>query len=166
MFTKNMWSIYRKWMIIAILSGCVYVFGYSDNVSIGFAAAPCIQECLSNQNECNDFCNEDCLEDSTNAACQSCLSACSHTYFQCLSYAVSCQGLDVTPGVCQVEYGSHCPLDTMGEPHCEDPSAFNAYFLVCDSSLGTGQCVTCPDHRYCSGLNGEGEYLPPCSHLF
>lgn len=166
MSRKNMWSIYRKWMIIAILSGCVCVIGYSDRTDKAMASAPCIQECESNQNECNDYCNEDCIQDSTNEACQSCLQACSQTYFQCLSYAVSCQWLDVTPGVCQVEYGSHCPLDPNGQPNCADPSAFNAYFLVCDMSIGTGQCVSCPYYRHCSGLNGQGDYLPPCNHLF
>ncbi len=157
MFTKNMWSIYRKWMIIAILSGCVYVFGYSDNVSIGFASAPCIQECESNQNGCNDLCDIYCREDSTDAACSSCFSACSHTYFQCLSYAVSCQNLDVIPGHCSVEFGLHCVPYGSGLTCNTNQGAYYGYYLMCHN-LGGAECVSCTE-GYCYGVNPD---IPWC----
>lgn len=156
-----MWSIYRKWMIIAILSGCVYVFAYSGNIENAFAA-PCIQECESNQNECIDWCDYDCSADGTQEDCYSCLQACSQAYFQCLSYAVSCQGLDVTPGRCAVNFGSYCPKDIYGDADCSVPSQnYLGYSLQC-SVLGheEWQCVNCSnDNNYtCQNPNN----LPPC----
>ena len=146
-------SIYRKWMIIAILSGCVYVFGYSDNVSIGFAAAPCIQECESNQNECNDYCGESCAEDSNDIACYTCLQSCSQTYFQCFSYAVSCEYLDVVPGRCEVEFGVHCPVIN-GIPLCDPYNAHMGYWMQCTARVGGYDCNTCPNNEYCVGATG------------
>ena len=135
--------------------GCVYVFGYSNRTE-NVLAAPCIQECQSNQNECNDNCDYECSEYSTQEDCDSCLSACSHTYFQCLSYAVSCDDMDVQPGRCEVEYAQHCPIIS-GQANCSDPSAYNDYFLICDLPFGMGQCVSCPwANYYCVGQGNLG----------
>ena len=157
MLNKDMWSIYRKWMIIAILSGCVYVFGYSDKVENVAADAPCIQECESNLNECNDFCDEDCRDGSTDAACYSCLQACSQTYFQCLSYAVSCQDLDVTPGHCAVDFGLHCVPYGGGHTCDQQFGAYYGYYMICHN-LGGAECVSCTE-GYCYGVNPA---LPGC----
>ncbi len=154
MLKKNLWLIYRKWMIIALLSGCVYVFGYSDRVESGSAAAPCIQECDSNLNECNDYCDYYCDETSDQQACDSCLQACTQAHFQCLTYAVSCQDLDVVPGRCSVEYADHCPIIN-GTPNCSHSGAYAAYYLICNNAIGPGQCVSCPYANYfCVGSNG------------
>ena len=125
-----MWSIYRKWMIIAILSGCVYVFGYADPTMQEVVAAPCIEECESNLNYCNDVCAyPSCGEDSTEQDCYSCLQSCSQTYFQCLSYAVSCQWLDVDPARCTVDYALHCPV-IAGDPRLR-PSRHRITPILC-----------------------------------
>ena len=156
MLNKNMWSIYRKWMIIVLLSGCVYVFGYSDRVT-RTAAAPCIEECEDNISSCRDNCADSgiCDENSTSAACTSCIVACQSDYNNCSLVAVTCNQSSSYSPVCQVQYGSHCPV-IGGQPNCSHPDAFNAYFMVCDTYYG--HCVYCPEAAYCAGSNG----YPPC----
>lgn len=152
----NMWPIYRKWIIIVVLSGCVYFVGYTDKVESVFAA-PCIEECENNLNDCNDACAYTC-EMSTEEDCDDCLSECSQAFFLCLIPAVSCEQLDVPPAQCSVEYGSHCPI-IGGVADCSNQDAYNAYFLICDQPVGSGQCVSCPYANYeCVGSNG----LPSC----
>lgn len=152
----NNWPVLRRLTILGMLLACLYMFGYSEQTAVT-RAAPCIQECETNLNYCNDTCDEDCREDSDDPACESCLQSCSQTYFQCLSYAVSCQGLDVNPGRCEVNFGYHCPIIS-GNPDCNDPQTHLGYSLTCQMFNGTGQCVSCPDHDYCTGAGG----IPPC----
>lgn len=143
-------------MIVCMLLGCVYVFGYSDFTD-RVQAAPCIQECESNRNECNDFCHEDCSEDSTDPACYSCLQSCSQTYFQCLGYAVSCQGLDVNPGRCSVNFGLHCVPQGGGWTCNTQQGAYYGYYLICRNPMDE-ECVSCTG-GYCTGANPN---LPNC----
>lgn len=158
MLNKNMRPIYRKLIIIAILSGCIYGFGYSDRTETVYAA-PCIQECDSNYNACNDACGYSCSESSDQQACNSCLQVCTQTHFQCLSYAVSCSGLDTTPGHCSVEFALHCPIEN-GVANCGSPNAYNDYFMLCENPYGGGLCVACPGpNYYCVGQGSIG-YCP------
>jgi len=135
----------------------VYVFGYSDTTEIVFAA-PCIEECQNNQNDCNSACDYACSENSTQEDCNSCLSACSQTFFQCLSYAVSCEELDVPPARCSVEYAQHCPIPVpSGTPDCTSQQSYNDYYLLCDHPYGPGRCVSCPNiNWYCVGQGSLG----------
>ena len=156
MLERTSMRLIRKLAILSLLAACFYVFGYSDHTQ-SVAAAPCIQECETNRNYCNDTCDDACRADSSDAACYSCLQSCSQTYFQCLSYAVSCQDLDVQPGRCEVGWGMHCPVIN-GIANCSDPSAHGGYYLICELFTQTGiQSVSCPDHDYCTGSGG----LPP-----
>jgi hypothetical protein len=150
MLNRNMWPIYRKWTLIALMLGCVYVFGYSDRMTQYVAAAPCYEECESNLNQCRDTCEGDCNDNGS--SCGSCIISCQNQYWNCLGYAVSCENETVTPGHCSTEYGSHCPIIN-GVANCSDPGAYNAYFMICDFQGGT--CVSCPYDRYCVGSNSE-----------
>ena len=152
-------SLYRKVIILILLCGCTYYYGIND--AAVHASAPCIQECETNLNYCNDTCDEDCREGSDDPTCYSCLRACSQTYFQCLSYAVSCEGLDVQPGRCEVGYTLHCPISG-GVPDCGSANAHYGYSLTCELFSQTGvYCVSCPNGEYCTGSGG----LPPCTGL-
>lgn len=155
----NNWPVLRRLTILGMLLACLYMFGYSEQTEVSHAA-PCIQECETNLNYCNDTCDEDCREDSDDATCESCLQSCSQDYFQCLSYAVSCQGLDVNPGRCEVGFSAHCPIFN-GVPNCAHPDAHMGYHLTCELFSQSGvYCVSCPDYHYCTGSG-----LPPCFGL-
>lgn len=148
--------IFRKWAIIAVLLGAVYVFANTDNRSIGFAA-PCIEECEDNLASCRDECISSCDETSSRESCDSCVMGCNQPYLSCLGSAVWCDiGNSYTPN-CTVQYGSHCPIIS-GQPNCAHPSAYNAYFLI--FTQGGNQCVSCPSFRYCSGSGGVGPCIP------
>lgn len=157
MLRKNMRSIYRKWAILALLLGGVYFVGYSDQFTRDVGAAPCVEECEDNRAMARDACNDLCVDSSTSADCNTCIMSSNSTYLSCLSNAVWCnQGYSYSPN-CTVQYGSHCPI-IGGQPNCGDPSAYNAYFLLC--TQGGNQCVSCPGYRYCSGSGGAGPCVP------
>ena len=155
MFSKNMRAIYQRLLILGLLSMCLFVFGYSDAVESVYAA-PCVQECETNQGYCNGECQSACNEDSTDAACTSCITTCNSQFLSCLSNAVWCDNEVSQPGRCTVYYTDHCPI-IGGDPDCDDQSAHAGYSLICNTT-GNQQCVSCPDHHYCSGSNG----LPGC----
>ncbi len=157
MLRKKMWPIYRKLSIIGILCFCVYLFGYSDNTTVGFAAAPCIQFCENNSNDCNASCEANCSQDSTDNSCEACMQTCSQTYFQCLGYAIYCSGQTVNPARCDVDWVPHCPV-IGGVPNCQAPGTHYGYALKCNIFDGPERCVACPDHEYCTGSGN----LPPC----
>ena len=53
MLERKSMKVVRKLAIFSLLAACLYVFGYSDQTQ-AVAAAPCIQECETNLNYCND----------------------------------------------------------------------------------------------------------------
>jgi len=149
----NLWSIYRKCVIIAMISVGVYLTGYSDAASRPVAAAPCIQECETNQGSCIDACQEICgAEDGTESGCQSCVIACNSQFLTCLGNAVWCENEEATPGVCATQYGSVCDVNpNTGQPQ----NCRNRYYLTCPW-FGGGTCVNCFG-KYCYGGG-----MPPC----
>lgn len=77
MFSRNMQLIYRRLMILGMLSMCLVYFGYSDKTQSVQAAGGCQQDCDRYWEMCNDFCQGDCGVGSTDANCESCLTQCS-----------------------------------------------------------------------------------------
>ena len=159
MLSKNMWSIYRKWLIIAIMSGCMMVLNQYEPVKAR-AFAPCYEECDSNVNLCRDECEEECDEGSTNSTCGTCIIACQNQWLNCMSVAVSCQGETVMPGQCGVTFGKYCEQDQYGWASCStNPSTnYNHYSTEC--TILNHQCVNCPagNGYTCENPN----HLPPC----
>lgn len=159
MFTNNILSICRKWAILGILCLCLFEFGYTNRTVESSAARPCMQYCETNLGECNTACEPSCDENSTDAVCSSCLQACSQQYFQCLSYAIFCDGEVAQPGRCDVNFTTHCPVDVNGAPDCNDPNNNHmGYSTTCTALVGGYQCINCPNHEFCTQTGG----LPNC----
>lgn len=154
MLTKNMNRIYRRWIILGILSVCVGVFGYSDAIESVYAA-PCIQECETNLGTCRHECTASCSD--IDSICSSCLVACNVQFNNCMGYAVWCENSEAQPGQCGVNFGTHCPRYN-GVPDCTVPSNnHNGYSMTCPA-LGDQHCIHCPPNEYCAGTGD----LPPC----
>ncbi len=136
-------SIVRKWFAIFLIGLSIYFVGLSDETRTGLAA-PCIQECETNQGSCIDECQESCNANSTASVCQSCVISCNSQFLSCLGNAVWCENEESTPGFCTTQYGSVCDVDYQGNPvNCQ-----NRYYLTCPWSGGT--CVNC-FNKYCYG---------------
>lgn len=156
MFSMQMRAICQRLLILGLLSMCLLFFGFSDEVET-VRAAPCIQECETNQGSCNSECSDLCLPNKTSSECNSCILSCRSSFNNCLRSAVDCTGEVAQPGRCSVNYGSHCPIIS-GTAECSHPSAYNAYFLICQN-LGGGSCVSCPNERHCTGSGGQPSCL-------
>ena len=152
---RKMWSLYRKWFVLSVLAGCLYGFGGSENSIRSVTAAPCVQECESNQGSCRSNCETECLATSTQAECNSCILSCNSQFLSCMQHAVWCENEETQPGRCMVNWGLNCPYDPATGGYTCDPNqgAQNGYSLTC-STLGGGTCVACPDFRYCTGAGG------------
>lgn len=151
--------VYKRLAILGLLVACcVFTFISSDEVRSVGSAARCIQDCERSENLCNDSCQTSCDENSTDADCNSCLTNCNVQSNRCSQGAVNCVNTPENPApACTVDYGTHCPI-IGGTPHCDNASGgHNGYFMIC--SIGGGQqCVSCPDHDFCTGSNN----LPAC----
>lgn len=147
MFAKENLVIYRKLVILAILSGCVYVFGASEGATANArTSAPCFQECDAIYNSCIDECQSSCDDETgSQAACHSCIGSCSSSKNACYGYAVYCEQDPASPGVCATQYGLVCPI-IGGDVHCE--LGQNRYYLLCNWE--NGYCVDCFS-QYCYG---------------
>lgn len=157
MFSTQMRAIYQRLLILGLLSMCLFYFGFSDEVETVQAAAPCIQECETNQGSCNSDCSDSCLPNKTREECNSCILSCRSSFHNCMRHAVDCTTEVSQPGRCSVNYGSHCPVIN-GTADCGHSSAYNAYFLIC-TNLGSSSCVSCPNERYCVGSGGQSNCL-------
>lgn len=157
MFSREMQRIYKRLMILGMLSMCLFYFGYSDKVEKVFAA-PCIQDCEASEAMCYDSCKTSCSADSTDQECSDCITSCRNSFTSCMRHAIYCEPIDTGPAGanCSLNFGGHCPI-VGGTANCNDPSAHNGFFLICPVAGGQ-QCISCPDHEYCVGANG----LPPC----
>jgi len=142
-------KIINRFLVLGLLTACLFVFGYSDKIEITSFAAECMQTCETNQFQCMDNCYSACDEDMTDTDCHTCVITCHSEFLSCMRHAVWCENEVSNPGICQVGYGDHYDYPGGTSTHA-------GYFLVCDSIVG--QCVKCPDHEYCVGTNG----LPPC----
>jgi prenyltransferase beta subunit len=144
----------KRLFVLGVFSTSLYVFGWSD-LARPVLAAPCVQECETNQGSCNSDCQSACEADSTDSACRSCILSCNTQFLSCLNNAVWCDNEVSQPGRCTVDWVPHCPVIN-GVPNCSHPDAHYGYALTC-TEMGH-QCVACPDHHYCTGSGG----LPGC----
>lgn len=157
MLSKNMRIIYKRLMILGVLSICLFVFGYSDETE-KIQAAVCMQDCETSQFMCNDSCATSCASTSTSADCTSCIHSCRNSFNNCGRHAIYCTGGTSQPGRCGVNFGRHCVLMPGGTYSCDPANgAYDAYYLTC-TNLGGGSCVSCPESRFCQGTDGT----PPC----
>lgn len=155
MFSRNMQMIYKRLMILGLLSMCLFVFGYLETTP-GVSAARCIQDCVASEGTCDDSCMTACSAESTDEDCASCLQSCDTQFTRCMRGAVSCENSGPYPNSqCQVNFGQHCPV-VGGVADCADPTAHYGYSEICNRSFGF-QCIACPDHEICTTEN-----LPPC----
>jgi hypothetical protein len=152
MFTSKMWKIYNRWLIFAVLLGCLLVVSGTEAVSDTSSAALCTVDCDDSYRRCNDSCDTACAADSTDPICLSCVSACTDQWDSCLVRAVTCTKAPTYNKRCDANWADHCYFDQNGVKVCDH----SGYFEVCTNS--GGQCVSCPDHEICTGSNG----LPPC----
>lgn len=156
MFSRKMQMIYQRWLILGLLSMCLFVFGYSDEVENVAATARCIQDCVASEETCDDSCVTACSADSTDEDCNSCIQSCDTQFTRCMRGAVSCENSGPYPNSrCQVSFSQHCPQDN-GLPNCSSPDAHYGYSEICNTSFGS-QCVACPGNEICTTGN-----LPPC----
>ena len=156
MFSRNMQAIYKRFLILGLLSMCLFVFEYSDKVESVGATAICIQQCESSEARCNDSCATACSADMADADCNSCVQNCNNQFQSCARFAIYCNnpGPLYSPN-CGVDYGLHCPL-VAGEFNCNSPYSHTGYFLTCNT-IGGNQCISCPGEELCSNPGG----LPP-----
>ncbi|CAN5280339.1 hypothetical protein BH10ACI1_BH10ACI1_34470 [soil metagenome] len=72
MFSKDMQAIYRRLMILGLLSMCLFVFGYSDKiVTVEAASGICSQDCAKYEQICLDICQDACSTGSRDTDCNS-----------------------------------------------------------------------------------------------
>jgi len=145
MISPNLQRLYKRLLVLGLLSGCLAVFGFGIETRSVYAAG-CIQDCQSAVDQCDDECVPYC-SDLGDATCEACLGSCASTFNSCMAHAVYCtygESPSYSPR-CEVFMGLHCPLDNNGHPDCRDEAgAHYAYTLVCQT-LGGGHCVACPD---------------------
>jgi len=88
MFGKTMWSIYRKWIIIVLLAGCVYVFAYDSRATQDVVAAPCCESCpgFGDPVEGMYTCANECFLQypGNTPAQQACYNQCMGCYISCI----------------------------------------------------------------------------------
>jgi hypothetical protein len=89
MFTLPRLKLYRKFLIIGVLSAAVFVVSSTSRV----AANPCCVACLATYNSCTEYC----YGLSSDPATEECLIGCGNNYEAC-SRACGA-GLPVCPAV-------------------------------------------------------------------
>lgn len=155
MFSPYMVSLYKRLLALGMLCACLAA---PPTLTGTVFAAGCIEQCMDTEAQCSDNCADECS--SSDTACGSCIETCATRFNSCTMGKVICAGsgggTTYTPS-CQTEYSNHCPVIN-SITHCDDPSAHAGYYQLCNNAPGGGQCVTCPDHEYCTGSGG----LPPC----
>lgn len=149
-----MQMVYKRLMILGLLSMCLFVFGYSNETQNAAASAACIQDCEASERTCDDSCMTACSI--SDEDCNSCIGSCDTQFERCMRFAVSCANTGPYENSrCQVNFGQHCPVEN-GLPNCMSPDAHYGYYEICDRSFGF-QCVSCPDGEVCYTQD-----LPPC----
>jgi hypothetical protein len=154
MLTKNMRAVYKRLLVLSLLTAYLVVFVSSDEVERVYASA-CIQDCEAYEAMCYDNCASDCSGNG-DAACSSCMSDCSAEFRSCAMHAEWCEGggTSYSPN-CQVGYADHCPV-APGYPNPNCDGGHSGYYLTCNT-LGGGHCVACPDDNWrCVGDDGAG----------
>lgn len=157
MFSRNMQMIYRRLMILGLLSMCLFVFGYSDNSQTVQANLLCAQDCDRYFEMCNDSCQGQCGgEGSTDESCNTCLTNCADQWNSCSSRATYCSsgGTISYDPQCTTDYGRHCINLGGGLEDCSDAAgAHNGYSETCNRIGYENGCVVCPDGEICHGSN-------------
>lgn len=151
MFSPDTLAVFKRLLILAVLSIGLVVFSSSVGDKTVYAAA-CLQDCMTSENYCYDSCLEFCDGDD-DEACNSCLSVCVSEFNSCARHSVWCEGAEVsyTP-TCQGSFVHHCPIIN-GAPDCSHPEAHWSYTLDCQT-IGGGHCLWCqhnPDYWDCGG---------------
>ncbi len=59
MFSRNMRTIYERLLILGLLSACLVVFSFSNEVESVFASV-CYQDCEASRAMCDDSCMTSC----------------------------------------------------------------------------------------------------------
>lgn len=154
MLSENMRELYKRLLVLGLLSVCLIVFSSSDNIESVYAA-PCIQDCEASEIMCYDSCATSCS--TIDANCNSCLASCQTQFQNCISHAVWCEdgGPSATPN-CQTEYANHCPIAS-GTPNPDCTGGHSGYYQICEN-IGGQRCVACPGNESCTGSGG----LPRC----
>jgi hypothetical protein len=151
MFSRKMRPIYKRWLILGLLSMGLLGFAYSDNIETVQGSLLCAQDCDSYWQICNDSCQEACS--STDAACNSCLTNCASEWNYCSEHATYCTSGTITYGPeCQVDFGIH---DSPGGSHY-------GYHEICNRIGYQNGCTVCPSGETCSPLPGGNPIPPPC----
>lgn len=150
MFSKSTRAIYKKLSVLGLLSGCLLVFGSSNQVEPVFASV-CYQVCEAERAMCDDNCRNACS--TSDGSCVSCITQCSQYYNTCMGMAIYCVdggGSSYNPN-CQVMFGGHRNLTT-NETH-------SGYHQDCLHSITQLPCIACPPNEDCDGPNLN---TPPC----
>mgnify|MGYP000882224204 CR=1 FL=1 len=96
MFSKNMQAIYSRLMILGLLSMCLFVFGFSENIETAHAAV-CQQDCDRYKEICDDNCQDECSDTGQrHSACNSCLTSCSVEWNSCSEHSIYCTSGTIT----------------------------------------------------------------------
>lgn len=163
MFSVKMQAIYKRLLILALLSMCLFVFGYTDEVeNVQAATLLCAQDCDRYFEMCNDSCQGQCGEGSTDTDCNSCLTSCSQQWNSCSSRATYCTSggtVSYNPQ-CAVQSGRHC-IDIGGSPQCAtSDGGHDNYFETCNRIGYENGCIVCPTGEICQNDTTGG--LPQC----
>lgn len=73
-----MLKVYRKFLILFVMLGCLYVVGQGNKV----AAVPCCSQCDGVYFACQDYCESDQIKDWMRPACH---ANCDNNYNNCMS---------------------------------------------------------------------------------
>jgi hypothetical protein len=163
MFSKNNLAVYRRLLVLGLLSICVLYFGYADKVETVKAASACQQDCDRYYEMCTDNCASECDSDSSDTDCNSCLYNCALEWNDCSEHSIYCTSGTVSYSpVCSVDFGIHCPWDSSnGIYNCGQGWAHNGYFETCDRIGYEDGCIECPSGEQCCPFGGCGPGDPP-----
>ena len=155
MFSKDMLRVYKRLLMLGFISASLFFLGFMDEPVRATELAPCMENCMMSEDMCLDSCAPSCSTDDAN--CNTCITNCQNQFMSCMRFAVSCPDVAITTSpACQIGFADHCPV-VGGSANCSDPNAHSGFFQICTTISGN-QCVSCPDHEFCTGSNG----LPPC----
>lgn len=157
MLTGDMLQVYRRLLVLGLLCGCLYVFGFSSGAGSVGAVRLCTQDCIAWHDEDLDRCASDCPA-GTCSDYASCIQTADNRYHTCLSGSYWCTGAfsGYSPHCSQVEFGSHCPDSVLPENCNSSTEIHQGYRQLCD--YRPGGCTQCPPGESCPSINGTS----PC----
>ena len=117
MLKKNMWSIYRKWMIIVVLAAGIYAVSFGQPNIQEVSAAPCCESCpgFGDPMEGLYVCQDECilLHWMNPSQVPACIDQC----MNCYNFCIYCSG-GGPYGECMSS--SDCPIGSYcgSDDHC------------------------------------------------